>query len=272
MDLFFYFIVAVLGVIAGSFLTAYVARYGVKTMTRGRSACALCGTTLSPRELIPILSFIIQRGKCVHCESRISRMYLITEVLTSLMILLIFHTIFMNYGLTLGSVVLFMLYVSVFATLLAISLYDLKHFIIPDPWVYVFIGLGYVTHIYHLVYVGESITYLDIISGPLVALPFFLMWLVSRGTWMGFGDIKLSIGIGGLLGIVSGISALVLGVWIGTVISLGMLFFSHTGLSLGRGVKKLTMKSEVPFGPFLALGTLLAFVWFGDVLGLSLFI
>lgn len=262
--------VAILGVIVGSFLTAFVARYGVKTMARGRSACSSCGITLSARDLIPVVSFLWQKGRCRHCESKISYSYIGTELGTALLFVLVFHKVFGGTVESIESAILFVLYAATCATLLALSLYDLKHFIIPDKLVFIFAGLGYVTRITELVLSDVSITYMHIVSGPLLAIPFLLMWLISRGTWIGFGDVKLAVGIGGFLGIISGISALILGVWIGTVVSLVLIMFSHTGLSLGSSKKKITIKSEVPFGPFLALGTYTALFFFPDVLNISI--
>lgn len=266
----YYLLVALLGLITGSFLTALVSRYGAKTMVRGRSACATCGTTLTFRDLIPVISFVVQRGRCRHCDTNISYSYLLTEVVTVILFLLIFHNIVEVYGLSQASIFLFVLIAIVFSTLLAISLYDLEHFIIPDGMVVVFVVAGYIASFYEVISTGGTVTLWHIFAGPIVALPFFFLWLVSKGRWIGFGDIKLAIGIGGLLGIVQGFSALVLGVWAGAIISLFIMGFTHVSFTFRKSKKRLTMKSEVPFGPYLALGTLLSYLFFPDVLNLSL--
>lgn len=266
----YYLLVALLGLITGSFLTALVSRYGAKTMVRGRSACATCGTTLTFRDLIPVISFVVQRGRCRHCDTNISYSYLLTEVVTVILFLLIFHNIVEVYGLSQASIFLFVLIAIVFSTLLAISLYDLEHFIIPDGMVIVFVVVGYIASFYEVISTGGTVTLWHIFAGPIVALPFFFLWLVSKGRWIGFGDIKLAIGIGGLLGIVQGFSALVLGVWAGAIISLFIMGFTHVSFTFRKSKKRLTMKSEVPFGPYLALGTLLSYLFFPDVLNLSL--
>lgn len=91
-----------------------------------------------------------------------------------------------------------------------------------------------------------------LLAGPLVALPFFALWLVSKGRWMGLGDIKLAVVIGWMLGLLGGFSALIFGVWAGALVSLVIIGITRL-VSRRSG---LTMKSEIPFGPFLAAGAL----------------
>jgi prepilin signal peptidase PulO-like enzyme (type II secretory pathway) len=89
-------------------------------------------------------------------------------------------------------------------------------------------------------------------AGPIIALPFVLLWLVSKGTWMGLGDGKLSIGIGWLLGLNGGINAVILAFWIGAVVSLIWLFMTF---------KKFKPRTEIPFGPYLILGLYLVLLF-----------
>ena len=117
---------------------------------------------------------------------------------------------------------------------------------------------------------------MNLLAGIIISLPFFLLWLVSRGAWMGFGDVKLALGIGFLLGIPSGIYAIVLAFWIGGLVGIILLSLSAISkkavnnnqlLILG---KRFTIKSEIPFGPFLILGTFLAFMFEWDFLHLGI--
>ena len=93
----------------------------------------------------------------------------------------------------------------------------------------------------------------DIIAGPVLALPFVLLWLFSKGTWMGLGDAKLVLGIGWTLGLVSAISAIILAFWIGAVISVAWMFIVF---------KKVKARYEIPFGPYLVIGMYLV-LFFG---------
>lgn len=100
----------------------------------------------------------------------------------------------------------------------------------------------------------------QILSGPVIALPFALLWYFSKGAFIGFGDIKLMLGLGWMLGIYSGISALMIAFWVGAIIGLFMLALART---------KVNMKTEVPFAPFLVLGIFVAFLLNLDIFTLS---
>lgn len=268
---YIYIYTILLGVIVGSFITALVSRYGVKSMIFGRSVCGSCGTKLGVLDLIPVLSYILLRGRCRHCKSRISAMYVLVECITAIVFLLITqHVLFMDIARNITAH-LFILYALAFTCLIALSVYDFMHFIIPDSLVSGFIIFGYIARLYELNVTGYGITLIDVYSGFLLAVPFLLLWFFSKGRWLGFGDVKLSLGIGGLLGLVSGISAMVLGVWIGAVISLLIMLVSRFGYSFGMRRKNLTIKSEVPFGPFLAVGVVYAFAFYPDIMGLTIF-
>jgi len=86
---------------------------------------------------------------------------------------------------------------------------------------------------------------IEIFSGIILAIPFALLWLVSKGTWMGLGDAKLVLGIGWTLGLFAGISAIVLAFWIGAIVSVLWMMIVF---------KKIKSRYEVPFGPYLILG------------------
>jgi leader peptidase (prepilin peptidase)/N-methyltransferase len=97
--------------------------------------------------------------------------------------------------------------------------------------------------------------FLDIFSGLILFAFFAFLWLVSSGKWMGFGDAKLALGVGWLLGLSGGIMAIMLAFWIGAIVSLSLMGLQKLNLShLG-----LTIKSEIPFAPFIILGLFLEF-------------
>ncbi len=135
--------------------------------------------------------------------------------------------------------------------LLSLSIYDIKHMIIPDGMLWV---LGVLVLVWGSVGSWGDWRSLSmmLVAGPCVALPFFVLWLVSQGRWMGFGDIKLAGVIGWMLGVLGGFSALVFGTWLGAFVSLAIIG-AHRLVSSRGG---LTMKSEIPFGPFLVFGAL----------------
>ncbi len=153
--------------------------------------------------------------------------------------------------------------------------YDIRHKIIPDGVVYTFaiLSLGKILITIPFVELFHFPALLDLLSGPILFLfPFFFLWFISKGEWMGLGDGKLALGMGWFLGFAYGISAIVLGFWIGAVVGLLILLVQKIGKGnspLSFGLGHLTMKSEIPFGPFLILGLLLVFFLHIDVTGLK---
>ena len=224
--------------------------------------CMSCGKRLSWYELIPVVSFLVQKRKCASCGSAISWQYPVTELLTGALFLLVFC---LQYPiLNVVDVIDTIFYWIVISLLVVITIYDWKHKIIPDAFVYAFAALSFVALLFHTgIPTGRMLSgpyVLNIFAGPILASPFAFMWLASRGRWMGLGDAKLALGIGWFLGLYSSISAVILAFWMGAFFGITVLFFKG---------KTFTMKSEIPFGPFLVLGTLLVFFFHIDVLGLS---
>lgn len=249
------------GGIIGSFINVIAVRYNTGLGITGRSKCFSCGKTLHFFELIPFFSFIFLGGKCSKCRSKIPLQDFIMEIGMA------FLSIFLFFKFNLSFETFYFIFI--FALLLIILAYDLKHKIIPEGVVFLFIFFSFLSVFVDL----KEITFhipniISFLSGFVVALPFFLLWLISGGKWIGLGDGELSLGVGFLLGISKGFSALVLAFWIGAVISLLVIFISKilNTSKLNLEGKKLTMKSEIPFAPFIILGFLIVFFT-----GLSLF-
>ncbi len=242
-----------LGLILGSFTNVLILRFGHQSLW-GRSACPSCHRQLAPIDLIPVFSWLFLRGQCRTCKAAISVQYPLVELLVGALVLAI--------GCAPIALHLKLLGICIAIVLAAITVYDLYHMLIPDRWAYTFIVLAFIFGVFSHVFVPEDIT-LFLASGPVLALPLFLLWSYSRGTWMGFGDVKLMLGIGWLLGLYAGYIALSLAFIIGAIVGVAILIplpyivralHGITSLS-SRGVR-FTMKSEVPFGPFLVLGML----------------
>ena len=208
----------------------------------GRSKCFSCGKNLTWHELIPVFSFLFQRGKCKKCKGKISWQYPIIELLAGLIFAMVFY-VFPPTSVEASFTTLFYIFIS--CLLLIITIYDMKHKIIPDPLVYTFAFVAFAKLFISsdLSFIVPSITL--IFAGPILALPFALMFYFSRGTWMGLGDAKLVLGIGWVLGLNAGISAVVLAFWIGAVVSVVWMYTTF---------KKFKSKFEIPFGPYLILG------------------
>jgi leader peptidase (prepilin peptidase)/N-methyltransferase len=244
------------GLIVGSFLNVVVLRHGARTLG-GRSACMSCGREIAWFDLVPVFSWLALRGRCRHCGSSISVQYLLVEAATATLFGLIGAAPFFD-------VFYKLLFCVIGAILIAIAAYDIRHTIIPDAWVYTFDVAAFFV-MGPLMFLGPSIStswLVYVLAGPLAALPLFALWFVSGGRWMGFGDVKLALGIGWLLGPLYGIGAIFFAFIIGGLFSTPLLIvssqwwrglvrrFTPTSTS-EKSAAGFTMKSEVPFGPFL---------------------
>jgi prepilin signal peptidase PulO-like enzyme (type II secretory pathway) len=255
MGLFLYFIIFIFGLLIGSFLNCviYYLEQG-RTGLLGRSFCPNCGQKLSARDLIPILSFLLLKGKCRFCHKPISLQYPLVELTTGILFVSVF--IFHPTITYLTSGRLLNMYDLVFYWILAcflliIFVYDFKHYLIPDKIIYPAIAATLIFN-FQLQSYGESLASLGLsILSAVGAAGFFLaIVLISRGKWMGVGDIKLAFLMGILLGFPNILVALFLAFLIGAIIGIGLILSS-----------KKTLKSEVPFGPFLVTGTFIALFW-----------
>lgn len=268
MDLLTWFFIFAFGTIIGSFLNVVILRYNTGTpIINGKSACFSCAKRLSWYELIPIFSFIALRGKCADCKSKISWQYPLVEFFTGLLFLATYLKLNGSYSFFIQGLPLdIFYYFGVFSILIVITVYDLRHKIIPDLFVFSFAFISLIW------FIAKSTSDVDLANwdlwaGPILAMPFFLMWFLSGGRWMGLGDAKLALGIGWFLGLVSGTSAVIFGFWIGAVVSVLLLLAQRLNLT----GKKLTIKSEIPFAPFLILGLLVVFFFGFDVMSFSNF-
>ena len=251
------------GILIGSFLNVVIYRYNTGKGVDGRSQCLSCSSTLSWYELIPVFSFVALRGKCKNCGSKISLQYPLVELVTGILFALCFWFFFTSNFYYLYSFLLSLLFgLTASCLLVVISVYDLRHKIVPDGLVYAFVVLGFVqffvTHPFSKVFEFPMI--LDLLAGPILFLPFFLLWFISGGRWMGLGDGKLALGIGAFLGLARGLSAVVLGFWIGAAWSLLAIVYQKVRSKKAEISGQLGLKSEIPFAPFLILGFFLA--WF----------
>ncbi len=258
-----YFSIFVIGLCIGSFLNCVIYRLeSKKSFIKGRSFCPHCKHSLAWIDLVPVLSFLILKGKCRYCGKPISWQYPLVEISTGFLFLqivlnqlpIINNQLFaINNELSLIS---FQSIVSIFYLLLMscffiiIFIFDLKHYIIPDKAVYPAIAIASVYQLiamYCLSFINNQLAFLSALGAGIF---FLAIVLISRGKGMGVGDIKLAFLMGLFLGfpniLVALFSAFVIGAIIGVVLIL---------------ISKKTFKSQVPFGPFLIIGTFLAFFW-----------
>jgi prepilin signal peptidase PulO-like enzyme (type II secretory pathway) len=219
--------------------------------------CFSCGKTLRWYELFPLLSFVVQRGKCWKCKSHISWQYPLVECITGLL--------FVGSYIVAEDVVHFMYLLIIMSLLMVVAVYDLRHKIIPDPFAFSFAGIALLYAIYTFVVTGNSATFLNyFLAGPIYFTPFAALWYFSKGKWMGFGDAKLAIGMGWFLGIESTYIAMLIAFWSGAIVGIILIVRAkilqrvlHWWQCWWKGkYMPMTLKSEIPFGPFLIFGLL----------------
>ncbi len=249
MNFLIYFLIAILGTVIGSFLNVVICRFNTgRSVAKGRSICFSCSTTLKWYELIPLVSFIMQLGKCRTCRNKISFQYPIVEFLTAIIFTLTAYKLSNILSVSYSSFVIITTVTSfIFCLWIVMLAYDIKHKIIPDILSY--------TSFFSAVVLSGIIWGPDAIAPTLlasfvVALPFALLFFLSKGKWMGFGDAKIALSIGALLGISAGFTALMIAFWIGAVFSIIILLLGKT---------KWGLKTEIPFAPFLMISSWIVF-------------
>lgn len=265
MQYFLGVIIFFFGAALGSFLNVIADRFNTGLSPwKGRSFCFSCSTVLRRSDLVPLFSFLFLKGKCRYCDSKIPVPAFIVEILMGLLSLLaVFKSGFLvsDFSWILASS--FLILAAIFATLLLITIYDLRHFIIPDAFLLAFLLFS----LFFNWILASSFWIPSIVSGVLLTLPFLLIFIFSKGRWIGFGDVKYIAVIGFFLGFAEGLSAVILSFWIGagfSLLALGLRKIKPQ-ISLPLLQNKLTIKSEIPFGPFLSLGVVLSFYFNADL-------
>lgn len=272
-------ILFILGLCLGSFVNAFVWRLhkqeelaeqkGVKkavtklkqklgredlSITTGRSMCTHCHHQLAAKDLIPVISYLSLRGKCRYCGKPIQDSPL-AELLTPA--LFVVSYLAWPYDFEGRGLFLFVLWLVFLVAFVALTLYDLRWYLLPDKIVYPLIGLAVLqTLVVALVFGGGASTLINAFWGVLVGSGIFMaLYQVSGGRWIGGGDVKLGVVLG-LLAASAEMSFLIifLSSLIGTAIALPLL-----------AIGKANRTSHLPFGPFLMAATVIV-VLFGRAL------
>jgi leader peptidase (prepilin peptidase) / N-methyltransferase len=235
----------IFGAVVGSFLNVCVFRIPLNnSIVKPLSQCPHCHHPIRFYDNIPIISYIILRGKCRDCSGKISWRYPLVELITAVLALLLF----IKFGLTWQFLVFFIFN----AVLIVITFIDLDHQIIPDILSLPGIPIFFLAAIFIVQVPWDEALIGLLIGGGVLFLIAFVYELVTKREGMGGGDIKLLAMIGGFLG------------WKSLIFIL--LFSSFTGALVGVTlmiVKKQDSKYAVPFGPFLSAAAV-AYIFWGD--------
>jgi prepilin signal peptidase PulO-like enzyme (type II secretory pathway) len=249
MTLLFYVGSAGLGLILGSFLSMLIPRlhHREKGIIAGRSHCPYCKHTLGFESLIPLLSYTLQRGKCSWCKKNISAWYPLTELLTALSCLgMAFH--FQDPK-------TWVFFLPILFTFLFIFFYDLRYKEIHEA-----VLIPGILYAFFWALLFQDLQ--SALLGAGFAFSFFgLQYALSKGRWLGSGDLEIGIFMGLVLGFQNTLIGLFTSYLLGSLIGIGLMLF-----------KKAERDTAVPLGPFLVLGSMLSYLhgndWFSFYMNL----
>lgn len=231
--MFTYVYALLVGMVFGSFFMVIAMRVPLgQSIIVPRSHCHYCKYVLKPKELIPIISFCIQRGRCTNCKSEISILYVVFEFVTGMIFLLTVYMIGVEREL--------IIILSLFSLLLIISVTDYIYMLIPNRILAWFACLLILECIF-----VPLVTWTDSIVGSSVI--FILLYCMQKiyPEGLGGGDIKLL----SLLGFIVGLKGIFMILFLASCLSL--CFFG-----IGIALKRIEARKPIPFGPFISLGAI----------------
>lgn len=256
-------LIFLLGIVIGSFLNVCIYRIPKEeSIAKNGSACSSCGAKLTFLDLIPVLSYLVLRGKCRHCKAKFSPQYPIIEALTGVLFLLLYLKFGLNY--------VIIVYAALIAILIVITLIDYRHMIIPNGLVIAGLVVGvaqllvsiFIPGVFAFAGIDHILldnTWLDYVIGffagglPLLLIALFSTFVLKKEA-IGGGDIKLMAFAGLILGWKLLIPAFFIGIVFGAVVSVVLM---------ASGKRK--RGDEIPFGPFLCFGVVVS-IFFGSEL------
>ena len=238
-----YLALFIIGLIIGSFLNVIIYRLpNDLSIVKPRSHCPSCKEPIQMKDNIPLLSFILLHGKCRYCPEKINLRYPFVETLAGILSVLLYSI----YGFSL----LFILLLSLTYMLIAITFIDFDHYIIPNEFVLIFLGLAVVAHGLNLIPINWKVGLMGAFGfgGALFLLGILGNWIFKKEA-MGFGDVKLGFVLGAFLGIE----------WSDLTLFISFItaaFFSIVLLVLN----KISRENPIPFGPFISAGAIITWL------------
>lgn len=241
---------AVLGLIVGSIVNAFVLRTKSGLPLMSRSKCIRCVEPISWYDVIPVLSYVALRGRCRRCTAAIEWQYPAVEAAMAILFAVFAARVLFDIGIpsfidASEQWLLFVRDAAMSTFLVIIFLYDFRFSVIPDRFSIPAIVIALLTNIA----LGAS-PWAMLVGGLVLGAFFSLQFLVSQGRWVGGGDIRMGLLMGFLLGLPLGMLALFLAYIGGAIVGVILLVGKHRKLD-----------SHVPFGTFLAGGTITALVF-----------
>lgn len=236
-------LIFVLGLIVGSFSNVCIYRIPRnESIIYPASHCPKCRSNISPKDNIPLLSYILLKGRCRNCKSKISIQYPIVEFLTGLTYLIIY----LAYGLSVQTLI----YIILSSALIIIAFIDLNEQIVPDVISLPGIVIGFIISFFvsHISYMNSALGVL--VGGGIILIIGLAGSVIFKKEAMGGGDVKLAAMIGAFLG------------WRYIIISLFLGFFLGALAGIFLILSKIKSREDaIPFGPFIVLGSFITLLW-----------
>lgn len=255
----------ILGLCFGSFVNALVWRLYEQglpakqraanlkelSITKGRSMCPNCKHTLAAKDLIPVFSWLQLRGRCRYCKRPIGWQYPAVEVATA--VLFVLSYVFWPYAFDGQGIFLLVCWLVAIVGLMALLVYDARWMLLPNKIVFPLIGLGVVQTTVNAVFFDGGIrSVIDALAAVVVAGGiFYILFQLSRGKWIGGGDVKLGYAIG---------------LFLGSPMLAFLMLFTASLLGISASLpslitKRMSVGSRIPFGPFLIVATMIVMLF-----------
>jgi len=263
-----YFILPVFflfGLVVGSFLNSVIFwQEGGRKSLRGRSFCPSCRHKLGLLDLVPVLSWVFLRGRCRYCRAQISWQYPLTEIGTGILFVLTYLFVAVNYpAFSLLHLLLATCYLLLInSLLLVIFVFDLKHYLIPNKIAilaviiaggHFLLSNGY-NYLFSASFSAATVLF-SLVSIFITTGLFYTLVTLSGERWMGKGDIILVFLVGIFLEYPKIWAALFLAFILASIVGIFLII-----------LKRKTLKSQIPFGPFVIFGTWIALFWGNEII------
>ena len=248
------------GIVFGSFLNVLSDRLPAERSILGRSNCESCKHVLAWYDLIPILSYFFLKARCRYCKAELSLYYPLVEIVTGTVFVMVWFLLPIDQLHTISNlsqsliISLKILYEIIAAALLVVFFADLKSQIIPDSMQTVlFISAQIIRMI--VFGFGVDVVLYSLVEGFIIMSPLLLLYVLTKGRGMGFGDVKLAFIIGVLFGVKIGIGVLYISFVFGALVGLILIISKKSGI-----------KSKIAFGPFIVASMFVALFYHDIVL------
>jgi leader peptidase (prepilin peptidase) / N-methyltransferase len=243
IDLVINIFIFIIGLLFGSFFNVVIYRVPAKiSVVKPDSMCPACGKPLKWYDLFPVFSYLLLGGKCRYCKARISPRYALVELLTAVMTLLLY----IKYGMSFE----FIFYLSLIYVLIPCFFIDLEHMIIPNGLIITGLAIFSAAFAYRLISVKNVMLdniYGGLAGGGILLLIYIIGFVIYKKEALGFGDVKLFFMSGLFLGLKLSVIAFLFSIFTGALAGIVFMIITKKG-----------SRTEIPFGPFLAFGSMLA--------------